>query len=289
MLKMRNDLPDSPINKQGRAETLYTRKSGPGFGEDLSKYTFEDMRLVRLIGRGTFGKVYLVQNIRNKKYHAMKSIRKDFVIDNNSLQSLEIEKLILLQVDHPFVISLEYVFTKQARIYFVMDFMQGGEIFTHLTNQKRFSESLTKFYAAQIALALDYLHKSKILYRDLKPENILIGLDGYIKLADFGLAKIKDGADANSFVGTPEYLSPEMIVGTGHDHTLDWWALGILIYEMVVGIPPFYHRNQNQMYLLIQSAEIKWPNEEKHGFSISPCAKDLISKLLTKDRKKRMG
>ena len=99
-------------------------------------------------------------------------------------------------------------------------------------------------------MALGYLHKSKIYYRDLKPENILIGLDGYILLADFGLAKINnaDGDEPNSFCGTPEYLSPEMIVGSGHDHTLDWWALGVLIYEMLIGIPPFYHKNQHQMY-----------------------------------------
>ena len=201
--------------------------------------------LIRLIGKGTFGKVYLVYCQKNKKYYAMKSIRKDYVLDNNSLQSLQIEKLILLQVKHPFIISLEFVFSNAARVYFVMPFIQGGEIFTHLTKVKRFSEDRTRFYAAQIALALRYLHKSKIIYRDLKPENILIGLDGYIRLADFGLAKINSNeiGESNSFVGTPEYISPEMIMGSGHDYTLDWWALGVIIYELIVGIPPFYHKN----------------------------------------------
>lgn len=111
-------------------------------------------------------------------------------------------------------------------------------------------------------------------------------------LADFGLAKInlqEDGAEPNSFCGTPEYISPEMIVGSGHDHTLDWWALGVLIYEMIIGIPPFYHRNQNQMYLLIQQAPLRWPDPQRHGISVSAEAKDLIEKLLIKDRRSRLG
>jgi len=144
---------------------------------------------------------------------------------------------------------MQQVYAKATRIYFIMEFVQGGELFKHLSDARRFNEDRVKFYTAQIALALGYLHKSKILYRDLKPENILLGLDGYILLADFGLAKInmvsESGEEPNSFCGTPEYLAPEMIVGSGHDHTLDWWALGILIYEMIIGIPPFYHRNQH--------------------------------------------
>jgi serum/glucocorticoid-regulated kinase 2 len=130
-------------------------------------------------------------------------------------------------------------------------------------------------------LALGYLHDSKIIYRDLKPENILLNKDGYIMLADFGLAKIvsSSGSEPNSFCGTPEYLSPEMIVGSGHDFTVDWWALGILIYEMIIGIPPFYNQNKHQMYHLIQHAPIRWPQKDKHGIEVSRDARDLISKV----------
>ena len=177
---------------------------------------------------------------------------------------------------------MDYVFQKAYRIYFIMPFIQGGELFKHLSEKRRFSEEKTKFYAAQIALALGYLHQSDIIYRDLKPENILLNDDGYIMLADFGLAKILQTdrrAEPNSFCGTPEYLSPEMIVGSGHDKTLDWWALGILIYEMIIGIPPFYNPNINQMYYLIQNAQIRWPNMQKHGFEVSENAIDLISKV----------
>lgn len=248
--------------------------------ESQALASFEDFQLINIVGRGTFGKVYLVKSKKNGLQYAMKCIRKDVVIEHESIESLEVEKLILLQVNHPFIIGMDYVFQKAYRIYFIMDFIQGGELFKHLSEAKRFPEPKAKFYAAQIALALGYLHESKIIYRDLKPENILLNYDGYIKLADFGLAKIvADGGDEpNSFCGTPEYLSPEMIVGSGHDHTLDWWALGILIYEMIIGIPPFYNQNKHQMYYLIQNAPIRWPEREKHGIEVSADAKDLISK-----------
>jgi len=170
---------DSP-RQGGRGVSVYCRRPLPDDKEDISQYAFEDFEIVRLIGRGTFGKVYLVKNPKSSKTYAMKSIRKDVVIDHDSLESLQVEKLILLQVRHPFIISMEHVFTKEARIYFIMEFIQGGELFHHLSDQRRFGEDRTRFYSAQIALALGYLHKSKIYYRDLKPENILIGLDGYI-------------------------------------------------------------------------------------------------------------
>jgi len=150
-----------------------------------------------------------------------------------------------------------------------------------------------------VALALGYLHESKILYRDLKPENVILDQDGYLKLADFGLAKMLSEEVANSFCGTPEYLckpscwsndiAPEMIKGTGHDHTLDWWALGVLIYEMVIGIPPFYNQNKHKMYYLIENGDIKWPEKGKHGFETSKQVQDLITKLLQKDKTKRLG
>ncbi len=231
----------------------------------------------------------MIEDKHNGKIFAMKSIRKDIVIDNEQLDNLKLEKNILLSVSHPFLINMEYVLNSEFRIYFIMDFITGGELFKHLQDVKRFDDGRAKFYAAQVALALGYLHSSKILYRDLKPENILICDDGYIKLADFGLAKLLGEDVANSFCGTPEYLSPEMIVGTGHDHTLDWWALGVLIYEMLVGIPPFYNANKHKMYYLIEKGDIRWPEKARHGVEISSNAKDLILKLLCKDKGQRLG
>ena len=143
---------------------------------------------------------------------------------------------------------------------------------------------------AQVAIALGHLHEKKIVYRDLKPENVLFNRDGYLLLADFGLAtKVEDGQLAQSFCGTAEYLAPEMLKSEGHDITVDWWTLGILLYEMLVGIPPFFHKNKHRMYYLIQEANVTFPVPEKHNIEVLPEAQDLINKLLTKNRTKRIG
>ena len=144
---------------------------------------------------------------------------------------------------------------------------------------------------AQIALALGHLHKKNILYRDLKAENVLFNNDGYLLLADFGLAKMTGSkkGQSNSFCGTPEYLSPEMIIGSGHDNTVDWWTLGILLYELMIGITPFFHRNLNRMQYLIQECPVTFPDKSKMGIDLSPVARDFILRLLDKDKAKRLG
>jgi serine/threonine protein kinase len=185
---------------------------------------------------------------------------------------------------------MDYVFQNEFRIYFLMKFIKGGELFRHLNKVKRFTEEQARFMIAQIAIALGHLHSKNILYRDLKPENILFNEDGYLLLADFGLAKMtKNDELANSFCGTAEYLSPEMIIGNGHDHTVDWWTMGILLYELLVGIPPFFHRNKHRMYFLIKESPVTFPDKTKHGIEVSPLARDLIKKLLDKNKKKRLG
>jgi serum/glucocorticoid-regulated kinase 2 len=184
---------------------------------------------------------------------------------------------------------MEFVFQTPGRIYFVMQFIRGGELFKHLSEVKRFTEFQVKFYAAQIAMALGHLHKNKIIYRDIKPENILLDETGYAYLTDFGMAKfLEDHQSANSFCGTPEYLAPEVIIGEGHNKSVDWWSLGILIYEMIVGIPPFYHLNQKVMYEYIRMRAVIFP-EPKYKIMISDNAKDIIVKLLHKNQSSRFG
>ena len=161
----------------------------------------------------------------------MKSLRKDVLIDYDQIENTKLEKEILLKAQHPFLVGMEYVFQNDQKIFFVMRFVRGGELFTHLSKVRRFPEERAKFYAAQIILAIGYLHKQSIIYRDIKPENILMEADGYLCLADFGLAKdLSNNQVAMSFCGTPEYLAPEIITGEGHNHAVDWWSIGILMY-----------------------------------------------------------
>lgn len=178
---------------------------------------------------------------------------------------------------------MEYVFQTDARLFFVMKFVRGGELFQHLRDQRHFSEERTKFYAMTVALALGHLHSQKIIYRDLKPENILMGEDGYIYLTDFGLAKILERDEvARSFCGTPEYIAPEILNEVGHAFPVDWWALGILTYEMIIGFPPFYTglADNNKMYDLIKKKPVQFPNWKQHGIGMSKEAEDFISKCL---------
>ena len=155
------------------------------------------------------------------------------------------ERDILLKSNHPFLLGMDYVFQNDLRIYFFLDFIKGGNLYVNLFKVKRFSEETCKFYAGQLVLALGILHTHKIVHRDLKPENVLLCEDGYIKLADFGLAKFLTGPDktTNTFCGTPEYLAPEIIKNSAHSFAVDWWTLGVLIYELSTGRPPFFNQN----------------------------------------------
>lgn len=263
--------------------TIYSKEKGKQVG-------LSDFEKIKVIGKGTFGKVYLVRHKGDGNIYAMKSIRKDVMIENDQIESAKMEKQILFQNKHPFLVKMSYVFQTEEKVYFVMNFIRGGELFTHINKEKRFTEDKARFYAIQIMLSLGYLHKQNIIYRDIKPENILIGEDGYLYLADFGLAKtVKKGELATTFCGTPEYLAPEIIQEKGHDHSVDWWAWGILIYEMIVGFPPFYHKNQRTMYDLIEKFPVKFPDPVKHGIPMSDEAKDIILQLLEKDPAKRLG
>ena len=194
------------------------------------------------------------------------------------------------QITHPFVVKLHYAFQSPESLYFVTDFLNGGELFFHLCNEIRFSEDRARFYAAEITLALAHLHKNGIIYRDLKPENVLLDSEGHLKLTDFGLSKIKQPVDGmtNTFCGTPEYLAPEVIKANGHSFSVDWWSLGMLTYEMISGINPFKqltsqgNRSRHEILKQITEHDV----EILPGFS--PKAASLLRGLLSRDPANRL-
>ncbi|OMJ66641.1 hypothetical protein SteCoe_36448 [Stentor coeruleus] len=263
-----------------RSTTIFAAKG------DTTEVTLNDFNMLKVLGRGSFGKVMLVQKKDNKNLYAMKSLRKDALLEREQIEHTKTEKMIMQHINHPFLVSLEYAFTTPGKIYFVMGFMKGGELFFHLKESRKFSEERGRFYAAQICLGLGHLHSRNIVYRDLKPENILMDELGNVYLTDFGMAKmLPEGGSTASFVGTPEYLAPEIIACTGHNIMADWWSFGILIYEMLVGIPPFYNQNIQLMYELIMHGDLRFPQRNP----LSREAQDIISKLLERDPTRRLG
>lgn len=247
---------------------------------ELSSRLFE---LGDTLGTGTFGRVRLVvYNFKKSLYFALKILKKSEIIKLKQVEHIKAEKRILSSIAHPFIVNLYAAFQDDKRVYMLMEYVIGGELFSQLRKVGRFSNETARFYASEIVLALEYLHSKDIVYRDLKPENLLIDKDGHIKITDFGFAKHVEDRTW-TLCGTPEYLAPEIIQSKGHGKAVDWWALGILIYEMLAGYPPFYDENPFGIYQKILANKIEFPRH----FDLN--AKDLIKKLLTPDRTKRFG
>ena len=244
-----------------------------------------DFIIEKLLGKGTFGKVFLVCKKDTGAPYAMKVLKKTSIAKRNQRMHTATEREILGSLRSPFLVQLHFAFQTDEKLYMVMDYVPGGELFYHLKHSGRFTESRTRFYAAEILVALETLHVNGFIYRDLKPENILLTAEGHIKLSDFGLSK--KGLDANfkayTFCGTPEYLAPEILKGEGHDSAVDFWSFGALVYEMMTGFPPFYSKNRAEMYEAILSR----PPDLKSYFS--PELSDLLLHLLEVNPKHRLA
>ena len=248
--------------------------AGKGTGGDFSHFdsrlTSADFDLLKVLGKGSFGKVMLVKKKDDpeSKLYALKTLRKAALVKRNQLAHTTTERKILQDIHCPFLVHLVFAFQTADKLYMVLDYMAGGELFFWLKQERKFSETRCRLYTAEITLALDALHKANIVYRDLKPENILLDAVGHIRLTDFGLAKSgvtsynADGG-TKTFCGTPEYLAPEILENKGHGKAVDWWALGTLLFEMLTGLPPFYDTNIHKMYQKIQNDPIKFPKGER--------------------------
>jgi len=250
-----------------------------------SKVGPNDFDFLKVIGRGAFGKVMQVRYKKNGVVYAMKILQKKKIVAKNQIDHTKSERKILQALQHPFLMKLRFAFQTDSKLYLVLDYYRGGELFFHLKRRRKFTEAEAKLFVAEVALALGHLHSLDIIYRDLKPENILLHESGHICLTDFGLSKDVDpvSPEAHTFCGTPEYLAPEILKKMGHGKAVDWWSLGILCYELCNGAPPFYHQNMNSMFLKIRTESPKFPA------SLSRECQDLVSRLLNKDPNLRLG
>lgn len=250
-----------------------------------SKIALDNFEFIKVLGKGTFGKVILCREKVSAHLYAIKILKKQVVIAKDEVAHTLTENRVLQTTSHPFLISLKYSFQTADRLCFVMEYVNGGELFFHLSRERVFGEDKTRFYGAEILLALEYLHEQGIIYRDLKLENLLLDKDGHIKIADFGLCKedILFGKTTKTFCGTPEYLAPEVLDDSDYGRAVDWWGLGVVMYEMMCGRLPFYNRDHEILFELILIEDVKFPP------TLSPDAKSLLQGLLMKNPKERLG
>ncbi|KAI8069786.1 camp-dependent protein kinase 6 [Gilbertella persicaria] len=242
----------------------------------------QNFDIQRTLGTGSFGRVHLIRSKINNHYYALKVLKKAEIVKLKQVEHTNNERAILSSIQHPFIVNLWGSFQDSANLYMVMDFVPGGELFTVLRKQKKFSNEVARFYAGEVLLALSYLHSKDIVYRDLKPENLLLDMHGHIKITDFGFAK-KVPDITWTLCGTPDYLAPEIIQTKGYGKAADYWAFGVLIFEMLAGHPPYYDENQFRLYEKILTTPPSYPS------SIDSTAKDLLQHLLTTDLSQRFG
>ncbi|KAI9280743.1 kinase-like domain-containing protein [Sporodiniella umbellata] len=273
---------ESVSTSHGDAEEGADEEGEEGEDKKSCELKLDDFKIKRTIGTGSFGRVHLAQSKINKRYYALKVLKKEEVVQLKQVEHTNNERATLASIQHPFIVNLWGSFQDSTNLFMVMDFVPGGELFSFLRKSKKFSNDWARFYAGEVLLALAYLHSKDIIYRDLKPENILLDAHGHIKITDFGFAK-KVPDITWTLCGTPDYLAPEIIQTKGYGKSADFWSFGVLIFEMLAGCPPYYDENQFRLYEKILTAEVKYPAD------MDADAKDLLTHLLTTDLSERYG
>ena len=251
------------------------------------KVTYNDFEPLKLLGRGSFGDVFLVRLKANKKVYAMKILSKSMLKLKRQEFHTKTERNLMVQINCPFIVNIKSAFQDSKKLYMVSEFMQGGDMFFHMHDGQIviFNNEKTKFYIIELVLAIEFLHKKNMIYRDLKPENILLDEKGHVKLTDFGLSKILEEDNEKTFTicGTPQYLAPEVLLKKGYDNAVDWWSLGCVMYEMLSGRLPFCIKRGMKLTQKIYERGVEYPK------SLTNEAIDLIQKLLVVDPQKRLG
>ncbi|XP_027110474.1 probable serine/threonine protein kinase IRE isoform X1 [Coffea arabica] len=301
-------------------DTIRSLRTSPINQCSKDRTSIEDFEIIKPISRGAFGRVFLARKRATGDLFAIKVLKKADMIRKNAVESILAERDILISVRNPFVVRFFYSFTCRENLYLVMEYLNGGDLFSLLKSLGCLDEDMARIYIAELVLALEYMHSLNVIHRDLKPDNLLIGPDGHIKLTDFGLSKVglidstddlsgplasntafiaedkpkataissakREERQKHSVVGTPDYLAPEILLGMGHGATADWWSVGVILYELLVGIPPFNAEHPQQIFNNIMNRDIPWPKVPEE---MSYEAHDLIDKLLIESPVQRLG
>jgi len=262
---------------EAKPEVVVTKSSFERYEGEMA-----DLTHYEVLGKGSFGRVSLVEDKKKDKTYALKAVSICQIKQTGQEEHIMSEKNVLAIMDHPLIIKLYATFTDEKFLYFLLEPCLGGELFTVLRSRTFFSEDISRFYAASVVSMFKYMHERDIIYRDLKPENLLLDSKGYLKMTDFGFAKRLRGV-TYTLCGTPDYLAPEIVEGKGHGKGVDWWCLGILIYEMLASYPPFFDENPMKTYSKITRSKVEIPGH------FSKDAISIINKLLEKRSSKRLG
>ena len=276
--------PEQLIDKNESKEMESSQDPNSSNPESNIKLTYNDFQPLKLLGTGSFGRVLLVKFLSNNTLYAMKILSKNQIKLKHQEEHTKTERNLMVQINNPFIVNIKFAFQDENKLYIVSDFMQGGDMFYHLHSKKKFDEATSKFYAIELILGLEFLHKNNMIYRDLKPENILMDSTGHLKISDFGLSKILNSPDDKAYTlcGTPQYLAPEILKNKGYDKSVDWWSLGCFLYEMLTGFLPFYIPKGNKINPKVFEEPLRFPPD------VNPIAINLINQLLNVNPKKRI-
>ncbi|RHY34561.1 hypothetical protein DYB32_000852 [Aphanomyces invadans] len=285
----------SPQKPTAAAQQYYmpkqvaARPSQASTSSNAQTISMRDFELIKVVGQGGFGKVFLAQKVtepRKGESFAMKVLKKQHVLSSGLVNTTMAERRILTEINHPFVVKLYYAFQSETKLHLVMDYLSGGSLAMHLRRRRKFPEDWARFYAAEVSAAIAHLHHVNIIYRDAKLENVLMDHEGHVRITDFGLSKqgVSGLQGATTFCGTAAYIAPELLKGQTYGKAADWWSFGILLYEMIGGKPPYYHRNRDIMFQTILKQE--WVTFSP---DFSDAAVSLIRGLLTRDPMQRLG